>query len=467
MLVRTIILSLILVLVVLMLTNAPLKIIRKTIDTQYGKSYSKIRFEVNEDNDDDDDEEESESVTSKASAEVERYKRLIEARRIEERKSFATWPRLENFFDEWKNVSEHDRGNEKRALQYERTLNAETHTQKENCKKCLIFIHGGGLIAGSPTKYNSFNWITTIAWFVGKYALYTDLLTLKYSLSPEAESPQALRDCINEINSYLVKQDKLIEEITLIGFSAGAFLTLQIALTWEYFTKLRDSATSIFGITRQEFYGQNEKTKKIIEESLERIRKGETIVSVNLCASFVRFDRLFMNGHVDVSHLLETYMKVYSKDYETDDPLFNCVKLKLTLDYVHRINIFDVYKNSLSNHALTLDAYLRHAWFKRNDRNDVISKRGRARKDVIIFKDEDFRLDENLLNIIRTGDLKENGNRIHKFVRNIEIYEPTKKRELIDNVHYHFFPFIVPTNAAWKCLKKIIIDTVSVKNEKE
>lgn len=459
MIIATIILFLLLILTILTLTNVPLKIIRRTIDQQYGKSYSAIRF--------DESRVTQEDYTWGPILLVEKYKRQIDERRVVEKKPFVTWPRLLNFFDEWKDITNQETVREndprrlltnKRTLRYTRNDTTVIITTK---RKCLVFIHGGGLIAGSPTKYNSFNWITTIAWMLGRQAEYTDLLTLKYSLSPESESPQALRDCLCEIHEFFEQQGNSLEEITIVGFSAGAFLALQIALAWEYFAK-RGRNSTIFGICGWEVFGDEHKNKNtIVENTIRKIIDKRIRMVLHLCAGFVRFDRLFMNRHIDVSHLLATYMRVYSKRYETDDPLYNAVTHDLNLSYATKINIFDVHKNSLSNHGLTLRAYLRQVERQRTKNTTTINYDEEKKHEIVIFHDEDFRLNEDLLRIIRTGDSKDDSTRtkLHKFVRNIETYRPTQRRELIDNVHYHFFPFIVAAEASWKCMRKIICDT--------
>lgn len=465
MIITTIILFLLLILTILTLTNVPLKIIRRTIDQQYGKSYSSIRF--------DESKVTQEDYDWGPILLVEKYKRQIDERRVVEKKPFVTWPKLLNFFDEWTNVTSQNavRKNDarrlltnKRTLRYARndtTTTTTTMTTKTTNRKCLVFVHGGGLIAGSPTKYNSFNWITTIAWMLGRQAEYTDLLTLKYSLSPESESPQALRDCLCEIHEFFEQQGNSLEEITIIGFSAGAFLALQIAFAWEYFTK-RGRNSTIFGICGWEVFGEEQDTKNtIVESTIRKISDKRVRMLLHLCAGFVRFDRLFMNRHVDVSHLLATYMRVYSKRYEIDDPLYNAITHDLNLSYAAKINIFDVHKNSLSNHGLTLRAYLRQVERERAKNATTTSTDDGKKHEIVIFHDEDFRLNEDLLRIIRTGDSKDETNRtkLHKFVRNIETYRPTQRKELIDNVHYHFFPFIVAAEASWKCMRKIVCDT--------
>ena len=92
-----------------------------------------------------------------------------------------------------------------------------TH-QNFKSKKCILYFHGGGYVAGSPETHH--NMLLLLA-----HMSSTQIFAIDYSLSPESVFPQAIDDAINSYNALLEKGFKS-NDIFFGGDSAGGNLTL-------------------------------------------------------------------------------------------------------------------------------------------------------------------------------------------------------------------------------------------------
>ncbi len=93
-------------------------------------------------------------------------------------------------------------------------------------EKVILFYHGGGFVSGSISSYNGF--CQALADALDQLVIVTD-----YRLAPEFPFPNGLQDCyeVTEyLYTYLKKQGKKEEDITLMGDSAGGNFTAVISL---------------------------------------------------------------------------------------------------------------------------------------------------------------------------------------------------------------------------------------------
>ncbi|PHV72223.1 alpha/beta hydrolase [Sporanaerobium hydrogeniformans] len=97
---------------------------------------------------------------------------------------------------------------------------------KEGVYPLLIFFHGGGFVVGNIESYSK---------ICSRLAnnLKHIVLSVDYRLAPEHPFPAGLEDCyavVKEVASHLLLFNHPIEEITLIGDSAGANLAAAVSL---------------------------------------------------------------------------------------------------------------------------------------------------------------------------------------------------------------------------------------------
>ncbi|NLH69645.1 MAG: acetyl esterase [Brooklawnia sp.] len=100
---------------------------------------------------------------------------------------------------------------------------------------CIVFIHGGGYVLGSPETHDRITRI--LADRTGAAVVSVD-----YTLSPEAKHPQAMRECVAVIQELQKRPDRWGidgSDISLAGDSGGAFMSLSAHLY------LRDELNSL------------------------------------------------------------------------------------------------------------------------------------------------------------------------------------------------------------------------------
>lgn len=96
----------------------------------------------------------------------------------------------------------------------------------------ILFLHGGGYIAGSPRSHRSFS-----AWLGHEAGL--EVLSLDYRLAPEHPFPAGLDDALRAVQALTARERRVV----LAGDSAGAGLAIATAL------RLRDEgARSVAGL---------------------------------------------------------------------------------------------------------------------------------------------------------------------------------------------------------------------------
>ncbi len=85
-------------------------------------------------------------------------------------------------------------------------------------EKCILYLHGGGYVAGSPETHQ--NMLVTLAKLSS-----IQIFAIDYSLSPESNFPKAIDETISSYNALLERGFKN-ENIYFGGDSAGGNLTL-------------------------------------------------------------------------------------------------------------------------------------------------------------------------------------------------------------------------------------------------
>lgn len=97
---------------------------------------------------------------------------------------------------------------------------------KEGIYPLLIFFHGGGFVTGN---INSYSKVCTHMANLTKHIV----LSVDYRLAPEHPFPAGLEDCyavVKEVMASTLLFNHVIEDITLIGDSAGANLAAAVSL---------------------------------------------------------------------------------------------------------------------------------------------------------------------------------------------------------------------------------------------
>ncbi|HUJ02983.1 MAG TPA: alpha/beta hydrolase [Rhizomicrobium sp.] len=89
-------------------------------------------------------------------------------------------------------------------------------------RKALLYIHGGGFVAGHPVNHRPLTWRLAAKTNAPVYAI-------DYRLAPEHPFPAALDDCLTAYRTLLDKGVKP-ERLAVGGDSAGGNLTLALAL---------------------------------------------------------------------------------------------------------------------------------------------------------------------------------------------------------------------------------------------
>lgn len=425
--------------IVLMVSNIAIKSIRYFVDRQqYGKSYTNIRI----------DKETEKQLRNEKNAE----KRIkIYREHLQSLGRFASWPSIRNFAEEWSvRAARFDNwsknrgsvGQKQQQQQQKRRRNMEkkpelfegvwfVRTKQNPRRNVLFFLHGGATFAGSPYKHNNMHWLETIAWLGGMDDRYTDVCSIDYRLQPEHTIRDSLHDCLNEMTRVLETYGQ-VNDVHLVGFSAGGMLALQCAMLIE--TVAKNKRTKLFG------FNETEKLEKMNDSW----RKVTGVKRLFLISPLCRLDRLFLNDRYDASLLLTTFSNAFfAQDMETYDPMYNMIKHRLALDSFDRITIVDVCRNSLSNHAIQLDQTIRKT-------------RSKTRANTILLNELDLLIDLKLARRIYEYEIQQ-GLKKHKYVEHIaNSWMNELNDRLAHFVDYHFFMYIVPANASWKVLDTIL-----------
>jgi acetyl esterase/lipase len=95
-------------------------------------------------------------------------------------------------------------------------------SRSANENRALLYIHGGGFVAGVPANHRPLTWRLAEGVGVPVYAI-------DYRLAPEHPHPAALDDCVTAYRALLAK-GLSPENIAIGGDSAGGNLTLATAL---------------------------------------------------------------------------------------------------------------------------------------------------------------------------------------------------------------------------------------------
>lgn len=93
-------------------------------------------------------------------------------------------------------------------------------TASASSDAALLYIHGGGFLAGAPKNHRALTWRLADQLGVPVYAI-------DYRLAPEHPFPAGLDDCVG---AYRALVERGIERIAIAGDSAGGNLTLACAL---------------------------------------------------------------------------------------------------------------------------------------------------------------------------------------------------------------------------------------------
>jgi epsilon-lactone hydrolase len=95
-------------------------------------------------------------------------------------------------------------------------------TPASQSDRCILFIHGGGYIIGSPCFYRHFTWRLATA-------THAHVLSLDYRLAPEHPFPAALDDAFTGYQ-WVLANGVEPERVAVIGDSAGGGLALALLL---------------------------------------------------------------------------------------------------------------------------------------------------------------------------------------------------------------------------------------------
>ena len=341
----------------------------------------------------------------------------------------------------------HDSPNERKfartskrlATQSRETINEAKRVTSTQKKRIFYFFHGGATFAGSPHKYNNLHWLKTVAWLSERNGLLTDVVSIDYRLQPENNMDESILDCVETLSHTLRLYRDSVEEVHLVGFSAGCLLTLQTVLLIEQAKKFE--LKFLFGIDLNNIWLQQ------LNKDWSKVRNKR----VHLLAPLVRLDRLFINDGFDCSSLLETFTKsVFEPNGARKyDVLYWIVRLHSKLSTVEKLFIIDVCRNSLSNHAISLYMTLRHL-----GRNDT---EGPLATDITIFDESSFFVDAQLVDKIRTFELTR-GLKPNKYTRDAIETSPKNSDapKILNMLHYHFFPYIVLCEASWLTMTSLL-----------
>jgi monoterpene epsilon-lactone hydrolase len=96
------------------------------------------------------------------------------------------------------------------------------NTPASQSDRCILFLHGGGYIIGSPSLYRHITWRLATA-------TRARVLSLDYRLAPEHPFPAALDDAVRGYQWVLANGVKP-ERVAVIGDSAGGGLALALLL---------------------------------------------------------------------------------------------------------------------------------------------------------------------------------------------------------------------------------------------
>jgi epsilon-lactone hydrolase len=95
-------------------------------------------------------------------------------------------------------------------------------TPASQSDRCILFLHGGGYIIGSPSLYRHFTWRLATA-------TCARVLSLDYRLAPEHPFPAALDDAVRGYK-WVLANGVGPERVAVIGDSAGGGLALALLL---------------------------------------------------------------------------------------------------------------------------------------------------------------------------------------------------------------------------------------------
>jgi len=109
---------------------------------------------------------------------------------------------------------------------------AQISTRASQPDRHVLFLHGGGYIAGSPSLYRQLTWRIASA-------AQARVLSIDYRLAPEHPFPAALDDAMAAYRWLLAEEDGAAERIAVMGDSAGGGLALSLLL------RLRDECVSL------------------------------------------------------------------------------------------------------------------------------------------------------------------------------------------------------------------------------
>lgn len=293
-------------------------------------------------------------VSSTTTAGEDRARVNAFARQVEE-SDCGVWPIVSNFGEMF------DRRPDRGALDAETKLGSPRYVRRRDHRlperRALVFVHGGGLIAGDPELSNTKRYFEAL---VANAPLeYTSFYSLRYCLAPRNRAPSALLDLVDLMRDVMLDGN---DRAVVYGYSAGAFLAFQYSV-WESRLLARWCPATTTAAENDPTVPPEDRalgvdlTRYSEHAHLAAARSPPAYV---FCAGFYRLSTLSFND-VDVTPYFHSYLRLYvdpAERLDEHDPMFLCLRTG-SAPRVERALLLDISRDSLHSQQGALEALLR------------------------------------------------------------------------------------------------------------